>query len=100
MVVGLLSFVFKVQGRLYHRIGSLFPQPDSSPVYVPQEALDFCMNNAANTTLDRQPMQTLQDMLHHCHPGVQLYKQAFELTQHMGPDQQCKIALRFDHHTD
>ena len=39
-------------------------------------------------------------MLYHRHPGVQLYKQAFELTQHMGPDQQCKIALRFDHHTD
>ena len=99
-------FVFKVQGRLYHRIGSLLPQPDSSPVYAqlyiydPQEALDFHMNNAANTTLDRQTMQTLQDMLYRRHPGVQLYKQAFELTQHMGPDQQCKIALRFDHHTD
>ena len=99
-------FVFKVQGRLYHRIGSLLPQPDSSPVYAqlyiydPQEALDFRMNNAANTTLDRQTMQTLQDMLYRRHPGVQLYKQAFELTQHMGPDQQCKIALRFDHHTD
>ena len=38
----------------------------------------------------------LQDMLYHRHLGVQLYKQA----QHMGPDQQCEIALRFDHQTD
>ena len=99
-------FVFRVQGRLYHRIGSLLPQPESSPVYAqlyiydPQEALEFRMNNAVNASLDRATMQTLQDMLYRRHPGVQLYKQAFELTQHMGPDQQCKIALRFDHHTD
>ena len=45
-------------------------------------------------------MQTLQDMLYRRHPAVQLYKQAYELTQHMGPDQQCKIALRFDSDTD
>ena len=98
--------MFKVQGRLCHRIGSLLPQPESPPVYAqlyiydPQEALEYRMNNAANTSLHRATMQTLQDMLFHRHPGVQLYKQAFELTQNMGPDQQCKIALCFDHQTD
>ena len=99
-------YVFKVQGRLYHRSGSLLPQPGSSPVYAqlyiydPQEALDFRMNNEANTSLSRETMQTLQDMLYRRHPGVQLYKQAYELTRNMGPDQQCKIALRFDGRTD
>ena len=99
-------FVFKVQGRLYHQSGSLLPRHGSSPVYSQlyiydqQEALDFRMNNAANRSLHRETMQTLQDMLHRRHPGVQLYKQAFELTRNMGPDQQCKIALRFDHQTD
>ena len=39
-------------------------------------------------------------MLYRHHPGVQFYKQALELTQGMGPDQQCKIALRFDENTD
>ena len=83
------SFVFRVQGHLYHQTGSLLPQPGSSHVYAqlyiydPQEALEFHMNNAANTSLDRTTMQTLQDMLYRRHPGVQLYKQAFELTQHM-----------------
>ena len=99
-------YVFKVQGRLYHQTGSLLPRPGSSPVYSqlyiydPQEALDYRMNNRANTSLHRGTMQTLQDMLYRHHPGVQIYKQAFELTQHMGPDQQCKIALRFDGRTD
>ena len=79
-------FVFKVQGRLYHQIGSLHPQPGSPPVYAqlyiydPQEALDFRMNNMANSSLHRPTMQTLQDMLYRRHPGVQMYKQAFELT--------------------
>ena len=50
-------FVFRIQGHLYHRIGSLLPQPKSSPVYAqlyiydPQEALEFCMNNAVNISL-------------------------------------------------
>jgi len=39
-------------------------------------------------------------MLYRHHPGVQFYKQALELTQGMGPDQQCKIALHFDENTD
>ena len=99
-------YVFKVQGRLYHQSGALLPRAGSSPVYAqlyiydPQEALDFRMNNGANTSLNRATMQTLQDMLYRHHPGVQLYKQAFELTRNMGPDQQCKIALRFDGRTD
>jgi len=58
------------------------------------------MNHPANTALHRGTMQTLQDMLYRHHPGVQFYKQALELTQGMGPDQQCKITLRFDESTD
>jgi hypothetical protein len=99
-------FVFKVQGRLYHQIGSLLPRPGVPPVYAqlyiydPQEALNFRMDNAANTSLDRSTMQILQDMLYRKHPGVRLYKKANELTKDMGPDQQCKIALHFDLKTD
>jgi len=58
------------------------------------------MNHPANAALHRGTMQTLQDMLYRHHPGVQFYKQALELTQGMGPDQQCKITLRFDESTD
>ena len=39
-------------------------------------------------------------MLHHHYPGIGLYKQAIELTRDMGPDQQRKISLYFDPHTD
>ena len=45
-------------------------------------------------------MQVLQDMLYCHHPGVQLYKTAFELTRDMPPEHQCTIALRFDEKCD
>src|SRR6202789_1118790 len=99
-------YVFKVQGRLYHQTGSLHPRPNTSPLYAqlyiydPQEALNLRMENPANTSLDRTTMHDLQDMLYRRHPAVGLYKQAFELTRDMGPDQQCKIALHFDLKTD
>ena len=75
-------YVFKVQGRLCHRSGSLIPREGENPVfaqlyiYDPQEALQFCMNHPANLDLHIETMQTLQDMLHRQHPAVQLYKQA------------------------
>ena len=99
-------FVFKVHGSLSHRIGSLLPSPNQSPVfsqlyiYDPDEALSFRMNNQLNAGLDRTIMRDLQDMLHRHHHGVTLYKQALELTKDMPPDHQCKIALQYLPGTD
>ena len=99
-------YVFKVQGHVCHKIGSLIPREGTAPLYAqlyiydPQEALDFRMNYQANAGLNKTVMNVLQDMLYRHHPAVQLYKQTFELTKNMGPEQQCKIALRFDENTD
>ena len=99
-------YVFKVQGRLYHQTGPLVPRDGTNPVYAqlyiydPQEALNYRMNNRANSALDRQIMQTLQDMLYHHYSGVEFYKQAYELTRNMPPEQTCRIALHFECGTD
>ena len=96
-------YVFKIQGRLCHKSGSLIHNNQNAPLYAqlyiydPQEALDFRMNHAANSHLHRETMQTLQDMLYRRHPAVQLYKQAIEMTQNID---QCAIALRFEHNSD
>ena len=96
-------YVFKVQGRLYHQSGSLIPREGASPLYAqlyiydPHEALQFRMNHAANSSLHRETMQTLQDMLYRRHPAVQLFKQAIEMSQNTD---QCAIALRFEHNAD
>jgi hypothetical protein len=39
-------------------------------------------------------------MLYHSHYGVELYKQAYELTRNLPPEQQCRIALHFDPASD
>ena len=100
------TYVFKVHGALSHRTGSLLPQPGQHPVYSqlyiydPADALNYRMANQHNRDLLRETMQVLQDMLHRHHPGVQLYKAAFELTRNMPPDHQCTITLRFDENCD
>ena len=98
-------YVFKVQGRLYHQAGALIPHNETTPpvyaqlyIHDAQAALDYRMGHQANAGLDRHVMGILQEMLYNRHPAVQLYKQAYEITQHMGPE--CKIALCFDSNTD
>jgi hypothetical protein len=63
-------------------------------------ALQHRMQNTNNTYLDRFVMSTLQHMLEELHPGVRLYKQAYTLTRNMPPEDQCRIALRFQENTD
>ena len=99
-------YVFKVQGSMYHYTGPLIPGQGRAPnyaqlyIYDPQEALDYRMGHSANAGLQRHIMQILQDMLHRHHPAVQLYKQAFEMTRNLPPDQNCRIALRFTNEQD
>jgi hypothetical protein len=99
-------YVFKLHGELSHKIGSLLPPDGEPPVYAqlyiydPADAVNFWIANAWNAHLNHHTLVTLQDMLHRCHPAVQMYKQAHELTRNMPPEQQCKIALRFDQTCD
>ena len=78
-------WLFKIQGKLSHYSGSLLPEADNPTyaqlyIYDPAEALNCWIAHQANTQLDHQTMQILQDILYQCHPGVQLYKQAYKLT--------------------
>lgn len=99
-------YVFKVQGRLIHRADHLLPEEGQQPcyaqlyIYDPAEALNHRMNHNANSNLDRNTMSILQDMLYRKHPGVQLFKQAYELTCNLPADQQWRIALRYDNTCD
>ena len=99
-------YVFKIHGKLSHRSGSLLPAPNANPTYAqlyiydPADALNYRMGHQANSTLHHETMQQLQNMLWRKHSGVQLYRQAYEETHNMGPDEDCNIALRFDRSCD
>ena len=99
-------YLFKIQGSLYHTTGPLIPAQGRAPnyaqlyIYDPQEAIDFSINHTDNAALHRGAMQILQDMLFRHHPGVQLHKQAFDLTKNIPANQNCRIALRFTDEQD
>ncbi|KDR69847.1 hypothetical protein GALMADRAFT_214918 [Galerina marginata CBS 339.88] len=98
-------WLFKLHGKLCHHSGSLIPnvgigvKPVYAQLYIydPQDALNHRMNHPANHNLDRGVMNELQDVLYRNHPGVQKYRQAYEMTRDLD---QCKIALRFDKDCD
>jgi hypothetical protein len=97
-------YSFRIHGELIHQAGSLLPEnstatPVYSQLYVCESqdiALDHRVRNRWNAGLNSQTMRTLQGMLYASHPGVHLYKQAYELTRAMPPERQCRIALHFD----
>ena len=97
-------WLYKLNGELIHRAGSLLPPEEGNvaPVYSQlwvidtQEALDIRMHNQYNRLLDLGTLRTLQDMLYRHHPGVALYKHAYELTCNMSREQQCNILFHFD----
>src|SRR6266850_3142779 len=98
-------YSFRLFGELIHQAGSLIPPPGKPPawaqlyIYDSAQALNYCIGHSANSTLDRNIMQTLQDMLYRHHPSVLLYKHAFQITQGMSSEQNCSIVLCFDPHT-
>ena len=99
-------YTFRLHGELIHRAGSLLP-PDGDPpiyaqlyIYDSEVALNHRLLNQHNSNLHPDILRVLQDMLYRSHPAVQLYRQAYELTQNMPPEQQCQIALRFQENCD
>ena len=97
-------WVFRMHGELIHRIGSLFPQQNATPIpcyaqlylYDPQTALDLCISYRWNTGLHRDVMVILQDVLYRHHPGTELYKHAKELMAGIPEGQDCELSIHFD----
>ena len=81
---------------------SLLSAPNQPPVYAQlyiynsDNALTYCIDNLHNVSLNRTIMSNLQDMLHHYHHGVALYKSAMEITKDMPSELQCKIGLCYN----
>ena len=96
-------YSFRLHGELIHRVGSLLPPEGEAPVFAQlyihdnaQQAHEHRSANTFNATLDPGTLRELQDMLWRSHPGVALYKQAYQLSLAIPPERQCRIALRFD----
>lgn len=96
-------YVYRIQGALHHRIGSLLPPDGVEPSYAqfylydPAEALE--MRVGRNPDLLREVLQPLQGMLYRHHPFVGVYKQAMEIMA-TSPVEDCTVRLHVDPRTD
>jgi hypothetical protein len=79
------NYTYRLRGELYHRMGSLLPQPGEVPKFAqlyisnPHAELDGRMGNFGG--LNRDTMQLLQTMLHECNPYANIYQTAMEQLQ-------------------
>jgi len=79
------NYTYCLRGELYHRMGSLLPQPSETPKFAqlyisdPHAELDGQMGNFGG--LNRDIMQSLQTMLHECNPYANIYQTAMERLQ-------------------
>ncbi len=96
------NYTYRLCGELYHRMGSLFPQPSDAPkfpqLYIndPHAEVDGWMGNFGD--LNRDTMQSLQTMLHACNPYANIYQTAAE--QFQGEAIELSLRLVNDHRTD
>ena len=77
---------YKVQGQVYHLLGSLLPLPEETPkflqVYFINTSDDEAKHRCSlNSGVRMNIIQQLQDMLHQSHPYVASFKYALEQMQ-------------------
>jgi hypothetical protein len=79
------NYTYRLRSELYHRMGSLLPQPGEvrkfAQLYIsdPHAELDGRMGNFGG--LNGDTMQSLQTMLHACNPYTSIFQTATERLQ-------------------
>ncbi len=79
------NYTYRLCSELYHRMGSLLPQPGEAQKFAQlyisnlHAELDGRMGNFG--ILNRDTMQSLQTMLHACNPYANIYQTAVERLQ-------------------
>lgn len=91
------SPTFTIQGQVYHRIGSLLPEPNAKPQFL---QIYFMGNEEAETErrvsivpgVDRNTLQKIQRILKENNTLIKEFKTAIENM----PDQSCKVVIHPD----
>jgi len=80
-------YCFKINGQMYHSVGSLNAPQGQVPSYASlfiidaDEALQHRLHHSANTECSPDLMRSLQDLLQHCNPYAQLFLSVRSLAQ-------------------
>jgi len=90
--------IFRIQGELVHRTGSLLPSPGKNPIYSqlyiyePRLALQFRIQN--NSDLRPDTLRTLQDIIGCSNPYAHLYATASQILKQHPNTPDAEIRLR------
>jgi hypothetical protein len=97
---GVAPPVFRIQGELHHRAGSLLPSQSNTPtyaqlyIYEPRYSLQTRLAN--NSPLRHDTVATIQAVLLGNHQYVPIYKHAFEILAQSTTTLDAVIRLRVD----
>jgi len=89
--------IFRIQGELHHRGGPLLPAVDCPPTYAQlyfydsQAALEYGCHQ--NSGLNRDTLQTLQNMLLEHHEYASIYRHVYEILERYDPNDDIAIHL-------
>lgn len=88
---------FKIQGQVYHTIGSLLPEKTNDPkflqiYFIGDEQLELNQRSNINKDMDKNIIKELQIILHHNNHLINSFKYALE---HMHSND-CKIVIKAD----
>jgi hypothetical protein len=96
------NYTYGLRSELYHRMGSLLPQPGEAPkfaqLYISDPHVELAGWMANFGGLNRDTMQSLQMMMHACNPYASIYQTAVERLQ--GGAIELSLCLLNDRHTD
>src|SRR5256885_13992067 len=81
-------YTFRIHGEMYHRIGTLLPNPETPPqftqIYIYDT--DYELQNRSSATpnfnFDSTILTELQQMLHDINPHVNIFRQAGNLLKY------------------
>ena len=88
---------FKIQGQVYHNIGSLLPQPDSDPKYlqvyfIGDAGREAAVRSSHNPSTKAEIVLALQEFFHKNNPYVKELKTSLEKIEH----DDGKVIIRAD----
>ena len=92
--------VYKIHGKMYHRLSALEPNPDARPAFA--QAFFFDSENEIqnrmqahqqSNTLDEEIIIDITTELHRVNPFIKVLKDAIQFIQDHGYEQEAKIVL-------
>nr|XP_027196773.1 uncharacterized protein LOC113791226 [Dermatophagoides pteronyssinus] len=99
-------FCFRIQGQIYHRTGTLYPEEGEERQYAqlyvldPAEATEERLNHPANAGCDPDLMRRIAVIMQEVNEFVKSYRMLHEIVEESGFDDTIIMAIKNDRQAD